>query len=116
MRVTATCNDDVGLTTVLREHSVSKNVFSYLRTLKTWHCPHLLLRAVLRPRAAAAPAVQQSIDTSRRPGPQQQTRRTLLHQANGTDGRTDTVPFHRPCSAYMPHNKRAVPISFFYLL
>ena len=33
-----------------------------IRTPKTWHYPHLLLRAVLRPRAAAAPAVQQSID------------------------------------------------------
>jgi len=32
--------------------------------LKTWHCPHLLLRAVPRPRAAAAPAVQQSIAIS----------------------------------------------------
>jgi len=59
----------------------------------------LLLRAALRPGAAAAPAVQQSIDISRPPGPQQQTRRTLLQRANGTDGRTDTVPLHRPCSA-----------------
>jgi len=73
------------------------------------------LPAFAAARRAAAPAVQQSIDTSRRPGPQQQTRRTLLHQANGTDGRTDTVPFHRPCSAYMPHNKRAVPISFLFI-
>jgi len=39
-------------------------VFSYLRTLKTCHCPYLLLRAVLRPRAAAVPVVQQSIDIS----------------------------------------------------
>jgi len=38
-------------------------------------------------RAAAAPAVQQSIDISYPPGPQQQTRRTLLHQVNRTDGR-----------------------------
>jgi len=67
-------------------------VFSYQRTLKTWHYPHLLLRAELRPRAAAAPAMQQSIDSSYPPaapamqqsidssyppGPQQQTRRTL---------------------------------------
>jgi len=51
-------------------------VFSFLRALKTWHCPHLLLRAVLRPRAAATPAVQQSIDISYPPGPQQQTCRT----------------------------------------
>jgi len=38
----------------------------------------LLLCEVLRPRAVAAPAVQQSIDISYPPGTQQQTRRTLL--------------------------------------
>jgi len=51
----------------------------------------LLLRAVLRPYAAAAVAldVQQSIDISYPPGTQQQTRRTLLQRAIGTaDGRT----------------------------
>jgi len=36
-----------------------------------------------------APAVQQSIDISYPPGPQQQTRRTLLQLANGTDKRTN---------------------------
>jgi len=46
------------------------------------------------------PLLQQSIDISCPPCPQQQTRRTLLQWANGTDRRTDTVPFHRPCSAY----------------
>jgi len=64
-------------------------VFSYLRTLTTWHCPHLLVRAVLRPRAAVATAVQQSIDISTPPSPQQQTRRTLLQRANRTDRRRD---------------------------
>jgi len=43
---------------------------------------------VLRPRAAAAPALQQSIDISYPSGPQQQTRRMLLQRKNGTDGRT----------------------------
>jgi len=38
---------------------------------------------------AAAPAVQQSIDITYTPGPQQQTRRTLLQWANGTDRQTD---------------------------
>jgi len=54
--------------------------------------------------AAAAPAMQQLIDISYRPGPQQQTHHMLLQQANGTDSRTDgqtnsrtdTVPLHRP--------------------
>jgi len=39
--------------------------------------------------SAAAPAVQQSIDISNPPGPQQQTHRTLLQRANGTEKRTD---------------------------
>jgi len=74
----------------------------YGRTLKTWHCPHLLLRR----RAAAAPAVQQSIDISYPPGPQQQTRRTLLSGwIIQTDGRTSDR-FIYPA----PHTFRAVPI------
>jgi len=58
------------------------------------------MRAVMRPRAAAAPAVQQSINIFYPPGPQRQTRRTLLQPVNGTDRRrrtdirTDIVPFH----------------------
>ena len=66
--------------------------------LSTWHCPHLLLSAVLR-RRAAAPLLR----SSRRPplsidifcprGAQQQTRRTPLLRSNDeTDRRTDTVP------------------------
>ena len=52
--------------------------------------------------AAAAPAVQQSIDISCPPGPQQQTRRRLLQRENGTDRQTGghrTVTY-RPCSTY----------------
>ena len=54
-------------------------------------------------RAAAAPAVQQSMDISYQPDPQQQTRLMLLQRADGqtrTDRRTDTVPLHGPCSTY----------------
>ena len=36
-------------------------------------------------------APQQLIDISYAPGPRQQTRRTLLQRANGTDRRTDTL-------------------------
>jgi len=56
-------------TWLVRRLFENKSVFSFLRQLQTWHCPHLLLRA------AAAPAVQQSIDISYPPDPQQQTRR-----------------------------------------
>ena len=57
--------------------------------LSTWHCPHLLLSAVL------------SIDIS----DQQQTRRTpLLRSNDGTHRRTDTQtdgrPLHRAWCAY----------------
>jgi len=44
----------------------------------------LLLRGVLRPRAAETPAVRQPIDVSCSPGPQQQTRRTLPQRENWT--------------------------------
>jgi len=56
-------------------------------------------------RVAAAPDVQQSIDISVYTlGPQQQTRRTLLQRANGTDKR-DTRSFYiHP----VPHTMRAV--------
>jgi len=43
-------------------------VFSYPRTLKTWHYPHLLLYALLQRGAAAAPTVQQVINVSYLPG------------------------------------------------
>jgi len=65
-------------------------VFSYPRTLKTWHYPHLLLYALLQRGAAAAPTVQQVINVSYLPGCQQQTRRTLSQRANGRqEGRTE---------------------------
>jgi len=60
-----------------------KSAFSFLRQLQTWHCPHLLLGVVLRPRAAAAPATQQ------------QTRQTLLQGANGTDRQTNGRTLYR---------------------
>jgi len=65
----------------------------------------LLLRAVLRLHAAAALAVQQSIDLSYPSGPQQQTRCMLLQQANGTDGRT-LYHFINPA----PHIMWVVPV------
>ena len=53
------------------------------------------------------PLLRQSIDTFYPPGPQQQTRGTMLQWANGTDAQmdrqtkkqTDTVPFYRPMRA-----------------
>jgi len=53
--------------------------------------PALLLCTVLRPCAAVAPGMQQSIDITptRQAGPQQQTRHTLLQWKNGTERRKD---------------------------
>jgi len=88
-----TCSSDSGRYK-LRSLTSLCSVTYVVRTPKTWHYPHLLLHAMLRPPAAVAPAVQQSIDISHQPGRQQQTRRTLLLQR--AMGQTDTVPFHRP--------------------
>ena len=72
------------------ENYINKPVFSFLRQLKTWHCLHLLLSAVLRRRCCWAPTVLQSIDVSCPPGAQQQTTSSgVLRANNGTDGQTD---------------------------
>ena len=68
-------------------------------TDKTVQLPTSAENVALPAFAAAAPAVQQSIDISYSPGPQQQTRRAA-QRANWTDRRTDAVPLRRPCSAH----------------
>jgi len=60
-------------------------MFSYLRTLTTWHCP--------------LPLLQQSIDTLRAHSSKPASRccSGQMGQTKGrTDGRTDTVSFRRP--------------------
>ena len=81
----------------------NKPVFGFLRQLTAWHCPHLLLRAVLR-RGWLLSAGRQSVDISCSPGPQQQTRSSGVRRT--TDRRTDTVPWHRPCCAYYHHRRQ----------
>jgi len=62
-------------------------------------------------RAAATTAVQQSIDISYPPSPQQQTHRTLLQRTNGTDRQTDgRTDGHRAVTDRAPHTMRLVPI------
>jgi len=59
---------------------------------------------------ADPPAVQQSIDISWQPGPQQQTRGSGVRQPDGTDGQTDgRTP--DSCIDPAPHSVRAVAIS-----
>ena len=49
-------------TTTTISRTTPQNI-QQVRTLKTWQCPHLLLQT----RAAASPAVQQSVDISYQP-------------------------------------------------
>ena len=74
------------------KHKFKKNsVFSYLRTLTTWHCPH-------SPAADAErrPCSNRSIS----PASSRKPTGLLLRARAGTDRRTDTVPLHRPCCTY----------------
>jgi len=78
--------------------TINKSVFSNLRMLTTWHCPHS---------PAAAAAIDRYI--SCQPGPQQQTCSSYFAGVGPcwdreTDRRTDTVLFHRPCCAYYAGN------------
>jgi len=73
--------------------------------MSTWHCPHLLLSAVLRPTAVAplllvAPGVgrRRSISAART---------ALLRSNGGTDGHRDTLPLHEPFTAYCEDSVKA---------
>jgi len=81
---------------------LNRSVFSLLCWLSVWHCPHFLLST-----GACSDAVTAehwhllyglSIDICCLQGAQQQT--PTHHCCCRTDGRTDTQPLHRPCSAY----------------
>jgi len=69
---------------------MNKSVFSFLRTLTTWHC---LLSPAAR-RCCCAPGNNRPISTVSA-GTDMQTDRDCQR-----DRETDTVPLHRPCSAY----------------
>ena len=76
---------------IAKDDTSNKFAFSYLRRLTTWHCPHssAAAAAVDRYHLPAGPTAA----NLQQPG--------LLPWAHaGTDSRTDTVPFDRPCSAY----------------
>ena len=82
----------------------NKSAFSLVPRLSTWHCPHLLLSAVLRRRCCWTPAPK-AIDWYLLP--------TGRSAANGPatagavdlwDRRTDARPLHRPCPAYCAGN------------
>ena len=71
-------------------YKFNKSVFSFLRQLTTWHCPHSPAAAVARLLLTTdLRAVQQSVHISCPPCPQQQTRRSGMRRLDGTDGQTD---------------------------
>ena len=68
------------------------SVFSYLHTLTTWHCPHSPAAAAVSNRHLLPTNLQQRGCCCGY---------VLGHTDGQTDRRTDTVPFHRPCSTYI---------------
>jgi len=73
------------------------SVFSYLRTLTTWHCPHSP--------ATRCCCSNRSISPARWAHGKKLVAAGLLLWAHArtdgrTDRRTDSLPFYRPCSAY----------------
>jgi len=90
-------------------HNFNQSVCSFLRTLTTWHCPHS---------PAAAAAIIALLSTGRKAA-------NAPHAAAAgewnrqTDGRTDTVPLHRPCSAQYAGNanedSQTVPTTDYFL-
>ena len=68
----------------------NKSVFSFLRQLSTWHCPHLLSR----PRAAAAQLL-----ADRYLLPTGLSAANPPHAVVAVDRRTETGPLYKPCSA-----------------
>jgi len=89
-------------------------VFAYLRTLKTWHCPHLLLSAVLLPRRPCSDRdrhLQPAGTTAANPPHAAAADEWYRHTDRQTD-RTDTVPFYRPRSAYYAGSANNVQVPY----
>jgi len=88
---------------------VNKSVFSFLRQLTTWHCPHLLLCAVLQPDCCWPPARRPCSNRSISPGRRAHSSKPAAAACDGrlnwgterqTDGRTDARQLHRSCSTH----------------
>jgi len=77
-------------------------VVVYICRIKTSLCSATYVRWQRGITRIRTPLMQQSIDIFYLPGPQQQTRHTLLPRSNEpqTDRRKDTVPSHRPSACY----------------
>ena len=74
------------------------------RRLSTWRCPHLMLSAG----ACCMHGARSCRSIPCPQGAQQQTcRPPLLLSIDGTDGRTDARPLHRPCCAGSVNNRKS---------
>ena len=77
--------------------------------LSTWHCPHLLLSAVLRRCCCLTPgASYRSISPVRRA---LSTCRCCCRTAGQSDGQTDARPFRRPCYGGSANNVQEAQLS-----
>ena len=85
-------NSYPGTSQLIKIHE-QQSAFSFVRQLTTRHCPHSAARLLV---TAGRLAVQQSIDVSWAPGPQQQTRSSGGRRPDGTDGQTDARQLSRP--------------------
>ena len=82
-----------------------RSLFSYLRTLKTWHCPHMLLCTMPQCRLCSS----RSISPAHWAHSSKPTACCCRRQMGQTDGRTDIVLFHRPCSARISGKFQELP-------
>jgi len=71
-----------------RQDNSNKSVFSYIRMLTTWHCPH----------SHAAAAANRSTSPARRA--HSSSKLAAAGLLLWTDSRTAIVPFRKLCSAY----------------
>ena len=78
----------------------NKSAFSFLRQLITWHCPHLLLRALLRRSYCWEPDSNRSISPPCRAHSNKPAAAACGGRVRQTDWHTDVRQLHSPCSAY----------------
>jgi len=90
-----------------------KSVFSFLRQLITWHCPHLLLNAVLLRRPAAAAVDRYLLPAGPTAANPPYAAAAVDRWDRQTDTRTETdrqTDVRRTVTQTLPHTMRAVSI------
>ena len=86
----------------------NKSVFSYLRTLKARHCPHLLMHAVLRPSAVSAQLCSnRSTSTGRRAHSNKPAARCCNREADRRTPYRFMDPFRTLCGQCQYYHHKA---------